>query len=254
LDTLARYSHRYPTTPFSRYRPTKPPAVPNPSLEQLLVLLPAHLAATQAVGVPRNNPAGMTMGDFTVTMNDPPACTVGFLPPSSWRSPADLTDIDTPDGLYCKLPQDSPIGVRGARNYPCMGQPGKRAPTVEIWNSDKPFEPLALRQHALGPYPIDPNLIAQGVPPDDRVDFGDQIHGPLEGAPMPPAAMPVAPEPAPAAAPSAFSPNGSAGPSVAFATYDPQTGQYATPDGQVHRQSDLVTPAGTRSWKDLFSV
>jgi hypothetical protein len=42
------------------------------------------------------------------------------------------------------------------------------------------------------------------------------------------------------------------GPSIAIATYDPQTGQYATPDGQVYRQSDLVTHAGARSWKDLF--
>ena len=76
--------------------------------------------------------------------------------------PDDTTTIDTPDGLYCKLPQDSPIAVRGARNYPCMGHPGKRAPTVEICNSDKPFVPLAMRQHALGPYPFDPNLVAAG--------------------------------------------------------------------------------------------
>ena len=61
------------------------------------------------------------------------------------------------------------MAVRGARNYPCMGHPGKRAPTVEICNSDKPFMPLAMRQHTLGPYPLDPNLIAQGVPPDDRI-------------------------------------------------------------------------------------
>jgi phospholipid/cholesterol/gamma-HCH transport system substrate-binding protein len=57
----------------------------------------------------------------------------------------------------------------------------------------------------------------------------------------------------PVAAPSSFAPNGSGGgPSVAFATYDPQTGQYATPGGKVYRQSDLVTPAGSRTWKDLF--
>jgi phospholipid/cholesterol/gamma-HCH transport system substrate-binding protein len=266
---------------FNQVKPTLPVLLANlttvgqvgvtyhASLEQLLVLLPPYTAATQTVGVPRNNPTGMTMADFTVTMNDPPACTVGFLPPSSWRSPADTTEVDTPDGLYCKLPQDSPIGVRGARNYPCMGQPGKRAPTVEICESEKPFEPLAVRQHVLGPYPIDPSLIAQGVPPDDRVDFGDHIFGPAEGTPMPPAATPPEVPPAPAespstqppaddggppVAPSSFAPNGSgAGPSVAFATYDPQTGQYATPDGKVYRQSDLVTPAGSRTWKDLFA-
>jgi virulence factor Mce-like protein len=157
-----------------------------PSVEQLLVLLPPYIASVQAVGLPRNNPTGFTQGDFTLTIGDPPACTVGFLPPSSWRSPADLSDVDTPDGLYCKLPQDSPIAVRGARNYPCMGQPGKRAPTVEICESGDSFVPLAMRQHALGPYPFDPNLITQGIPPDDRVTFQEQIYGPLEGTPMPP--------------------------------------------------------------------
>jgi hypothetical protein len=138
------------------------------------------------------------MGDFALTISDPPACTVGFLPPSQWRSPADTTTIDTPDGLYCKLPQDSPLSVRGARNIPCMGHPGKRAPTVEICDSDKPYEPLAMRPHALGPAPFDPNTIAQGVPPDDRVNFGDQIFAPTEGTPMPPGALPPGAPPPPA--------------------------------------------------------
>ncbi|MFM9035471.1 MAG: MCE family protein [Mycobacterium sp.] len=234
------------------------------SLEQLLVLLPPYVASVQAVGLPRNNPTGFTQGDFTLTIGDPPACTVGFLPPSSWRSPSDLTDVDTPDGLYCKLPQDSPIAVRGARNYPCMGQPGKRAPTVEICESGGNFEPLAMRQHALGPSPIDPNLLAQGVPPDDRVTFNDHIYGPLEGTPMPPGppggaqppagdappAAPAEPPPGPQVAPSAFTPGGG-GPSVAIATYDPQTGQVATPDGTVARQADLVAGTG-RPWTDLL--
>lgn len=230
----------------------------NAAIEQLLVVLPPNVAATQSYGLARNNPTGFALGDFTLTLNDPPACTVGFLPPSEWRSPADLTEIDTPDGLYCKLPQDSPVGVRGARNYPCQGQPGKRAPTVEICNSDKPFEPLALRQHALGAYPIDPNLVAQGIPPDDRVDFSDQIYGPIEGTP-PAAGPPVAPPPpapagtgGPVAAPSAFTPAASPGPSVALATYDPRTGQYAAPDGKVYQQEDLVPPSGERTWEDLF--
>ena len=42
---------------------------------------------------------------------------------------------------------------------------------------------------------------------------------------------------------------GAGGPSVAVATYDPATGQYATPDGNVFRQTDLVTQNGQRSWK-----
>jgi len=244
------------------------------SLEQLLVLLPPFIASLQTVGLPRNNPTGFTQGDFTLTLNDPPACTVGFLPPSSWRSPSDLSDIDTPDGLYCKLPQDSPVAVRGARNYPCMGQPGKRAPTVEICESDRQFEPLAMRPHVIGPYPIDPSLLAQGIPPDDRVTFQENIYGPLEGTPMPPGpppadgvppapadavppAAPVAPATpvtpgAPVVAPSAYSPGATGGPSIAIATYDPKTGQYATPDGGVYRQTNLVRQAGNHSWEDLL--
>ncbi|BBY05615.1 MCE family protein [Mycobacterium noviomagense] len=177
------------------------------SLEQLLVLLPPFVAAIQYFNQTKN-PTGLPRGNFAVEVSDPPACTVGFLPPNQWRSPADLTITDTPDGLYCKLPQDSPIAVRGARNYPCMRHPGKRAPTVEICNSDKPFEPLAMRQHIFGAYPLDPNLLAQGIPPDDRVNFfRDRIFGPVEGTPMPPGLpLPPALPPPPASAANAQSP------------------------------------------------
>ena len=75
---------------------------------------------------PVNNPTGMPMGDFALTVDDPPICTVGFLPPSANGDPRPTPPtIDTPDGLYCKLPQDSPIAVRGARNYPVHGPPRK---------------------------------------------------------------------------------------------------------------------------------
>src|SRR5271167_2477715 len=184
---------------FEQIKPTLPVLLANlttigqigvtyhPSLEQLLVLLPPTVAAYSSYGV-TNNPTGLAVGGFTLTIADPPACTVGFLPPSQWRSPADTREMDTPDGLYCKLPQDSPIGVRGVRNFPCMGQPGKRAPTVANCDSDKPYEPLAMRQHILGPGPVDPNLLAQGIPRDDRVGFyRDRIFGPVQGTPLPPA-------------------------------------------------------------------
>jgi phospholipid/cholesterol/gamma-HCH transport system substrate-binding protein len=168
----------------------------HPGLEQLLVLLPPLVAVEQtANGI--NWPDGHAHGDFALTVDDPPICTVGFLPQSSWRSPDDESDIDTPDGLYCKLPQDSPLSVRGARNYPCMDKPGKRAPTVEICKSDKPYMPLAMRQHVLGPSPLDPNLLAQGIPPDDRTTTDKRIFGPLEGTPLPPGAVPRGTPPGP---------------------------------------------------------
>jgi phospholipid/cholesterol/gamma-HCH transport system substrate-binding protein len=269
------------------------------SIEQVLVLLPPFTAAIQSF-IGNKAPSGLAAGAFNLVISDPPACTVGFLPPSQWRAPADTQTVDTPDGLYCKLPQDSPIGVRGARNYPCMGHPGKRAPTVEICDSDKPFIPLAMRQHVFGTYPLDPNLIAQGIPPDDRVNWNrNRIFGPVEGTPLPPGVgpplppvqggppaaqmgevSPIAPldDPsnqtgpppgaagrAPSVAPSAFGrnesqPGPSVGPSVAIAQYNPNTGSYVAPDGQVYRQSDLVTtttpgaPRLAKTWKDMFAT
>ncbi|MDH6194557.1 phospholipid/cholesterol/gamma-HCH transport system substrate-binding protein [Mycobacterium frederiksbergense] len=293
----------------------------NPSLEQLLVLLPPYVAQIQTY-LPINNPTGLPNGEFSLGLGDPPSCTVGFLPPSSWRSPADTTIIDTPDNLYCKLPQDSPIAVRGARNYPCMGHPGKRAPTVELCDDPRGFQPIAQRQHALGPYPLDPNLIAQGVPPDSRVLPDANIFGPLQGTPLPPgviapppgaapepvpapsfagtgpgpllpgqplyleppvpgvppppagdpAAVPLPPAdlpqateipsfphrgaevpgpvPGPGVAPSAFNGSAGHGPSVAIAKYNPRTGEYVGSDGNLYRQTDLVSTA--KSWRDLM--
>lgn len=306
----------------------------NASLEQLLVLLPPYFAQQQSYSSGSDSTGG-ARGDFSATVSDPPACTVGFLPPSSWRSPADESDIDTPDDIYCKLPQDSPISVRGARNFPCIRKPGKRAPTVQICNSDKPFQPLAMRQHATGPAPFDPSLVAQGVPIDDRATLSDDIYAPVEGTPLPPGAVPagtppnaapfgtpvspleapiataiappppegnslngqpIAPlgpppgpapealpaaavEPAPGAppvqpvapaagdavvppadggaipaAPSAFGPaKKDGGPSVAFAQYNPRTGEYVGSDGKLYKVTNLVAekPLVT-TWKDLL--
>jgi virulence factor Mce-like protein len=253
----------------------------NASIEQLLVLLPAYSAAIQSVA-PVNNPTGLALGDFSTTIADPPACTVGFLPPSTWRSPADTSETDTPDGLYCKLPQDSSIAVRGARNYPCMGHPGKRAPTVQLCDDPRGFVPLAERQHVLGPYPLDPNLIAQGVPADDRVNHDANIYGPIQGTPLPPGLSPVAeaapPGPAdpapdatspgdspapntsvptadlptPAAAPSSYARGGTgASPSVAVVHYNPRTGAYMGSDGHLYHQANLG-PTTPKAWTDLI--
>ena len=285
----------------------------NPALEQLLVIFPAALAAQQSFGLPKNNPTGLPSGDFALTIGDPQACTVGFLPPTQWRSPEDMTTLDTPDGLYCKLPQDSPLNVRGARNYPCIEHPGKRAPTVELCNDPRGYQPLAIREHSLGPYPFDPNLISQGIPNDDRVDFNERIYAPVQGTPLPPGAVPAGtppdapppgapppgplPGPAPAvqaplpppppagnslngipippaavppvsggsaaappvdgavpAAPSAFSGKATGGPSVAFAHYDPHTGEYLTPDGALQQVTNVATGGAPKSWKDLLPI
>jgi virulence factor Mce-like protein len=167
----------------------------HPGLEQALVLLPPLLARLESIQ-PNRNASGLGLGSFLLSgTSDSPACTVGFLPPSSWRTPSDTTTIDTPDDVYCKLPQDSPIGVRGVRNIPCMGKPGKRAPTAEICNSDQDYEPISQRQPVIGPYPRDPRLESQGIPPDSRW-FPDQgLYAPVGVGPPVPAGPPPGPPP-----------------------------------------------------------
>ena len=85
----------------------------NPSLEQLLVIFPAIIAAQQAFGLPKNNPTGLPSGDFALTIGDPPPCTVGFLPPSQWRNPEDET-VDRHTGRAV-LQTAAGLPDRGAR-------------------------------------------------------------------------------------------------------------------------------------------
>jgi hypothetical protein len=40
-------------------------------------------------------------------------------------------------------------------------------------------------------------------------------------------------------------------PSVAVLHYDPVTGRYVAPDGQLYRQSDLVRAKAPKTWKDM---
>jgi len=86
----------------------------------------------------------------------------------------------------------------------------------------------------------------------------DQMPNPMLPAAGEPAlspAAPVAPPPplgddVPGVAPSAYHGATSANPPVAVAEYDPRTGRYLAPDGQIRKQANLVK-SGPESWKDL---
>ena len=127
---------------FQRIEPTLPlllanlisveqvAAVYNPGIEQILVLFPSIMASTQSAALPNvDNPSQNTF--FVNSYNDPPPCIEGFLPPGQRRSPTELDVPETPAGLYCKLPSDDPVAVRGARNLPCLEFPGLRGATVQ---------------------------------------------------------------------------------------------------------------------------
>ena len=101
------------------------------SIEQALVIFPALTAALTTIANQEPLDEGAKT-DFKLNLGDPPPCSVGYLPPPLIRSPADETLREVPQGMYCKVAQNDATVVRGARNYPCMEYPGKRAPTVQL--------------------------------------------------------------------------------------------------------------------------
>jgi phospholipid/cholesterol/gamma-HCH transport system substrate-binding protein len=198
-----------------------------PALEQLLVLLPQGTATTQATGTANRNTKQDYKGaylNFNLNLNLPPACTTGFLPPQQQRTPSLEDYPDRPAGdLYCRVPQDGPFNVRGARNLPCLTVPGKRAPSVAMCESKENYVPLNDGYNWKG----DPNatMSGQAIP---------QLR---------PGTTPAEPAPAPAPAP----------PPVAAAEYDPASGTYVGPDGQVYTQSNLARTANEeQTWQTML--
>jgi phospholipid/cholesterol/gamma-HCH transport system substrate-binding protein len=157
------------------------------SIEQLLVVLPALFAAitTAAGGTPQDEGAKL---DFKLDLNDPPPCAVGFIPPPMIRTPADETLREVPKDLYCKVAQNDPSTVRGARNYPCQEFPGKRAPTIQLCRDPKGYVPVGRNPWRGPPVPYDtpvtnglnvlpPNKFPY-IPPGAEPDPGVPIVGP----------------------------------------------------------------------------
>lgn len=195
-------------------------------IEQLLVLLPQGIAAMAAIIVPSSNTKQEYRGaqlDFNLNLNLPPPCTTGYLPPQQRRSPASVDAPDRPAAdLFCRVPQDSEFNVRGVRNIPCETKPWKRAPTVELCESDEEYVPLNEGYNWKG----DPNATTSG-----------------QGVPMyPPGQDPRLPPPRGTAP---------ATPPLSVTTYDLATGDYIGPDGKRYTQSDLAHP-GAKNWQSLL--
>jgi len=135
-------------------------------IEQLLVLFPQGTAVMQAIAVADSGVKAPYRGiylDFNLNLNLPPPCNTGFLPVDQQRSPSDVDYPERPAGdLYCRIPQDSDMNVRGVRNIPCENNPAKRAPTVEMCESGQNYVPLNDGFNWKG----DPNATfsGQGVP------------------------------------------------------------------------------------------
>ncbi|MDT5045407.1 MAG: phospholipid/cholesterol/gamma-HCH transport system substrate-binding protein [Mycobacterium sp.] len=224
---------------FDRLQPTLPIVLANlvsigevavtyqPSLEQLLVLLPQGTATTQAIGVAKRNTKQDIEGDYltlNLNLNLPPPCTTGFLPVQQRRAPSfeDYPDRAAGD-VYCRIPQDAPFNVRGARNLPCVTVPGKRAATVKQCESNENYIPLNDGWNWKG----DPNATLSGQPIPQ----------------LPPGSPPAQAVPPPGPAP----------PPIAAAEYDPATGTYVGPDGHVYTQSNLARSATEeQTWQTML--
>ncbi|MDT5091407.1 MAG: phospholipid/cholesterol/gamma-HCH transport system substrate-binding protein [Mycobacterium sp.] len=195
-------------------------------IEQLLVLLPQAVVEGQAGVVANANTKQDYRGQylsFNLNLNLPPACTTGFLPSQQQRVPTFEDSPDRPAGdLYCRVPQDSPWNVRGARNIPCETVPGKRAPTVKLCESDEQYVPLNDGYNWKG----DPNATLSG-----------------QGIPQLPPGSPLAAPPPPATAPLP----------IAAIEYDPATGTYVGPNGRTYTQTDLSeTAPKEKTWQSML--
>jgi phospholipid/cholesterol/gamma-HCH transport system substrate-binding protein len=115
-------------------------------IEQLLVVFPMAIGAEQAGIIANLNTKQAYRGQylsFNLNLNLPPPCTTGFLPAQQQRVASAEDYPGRPAGdLYCRVPQDSQLNVRGARNIPCETVPGKRAPTVKLCESEQRYVPL----------------------------------------------------------------------------------------------------------------
>ncbi len=240
----------------------------NKGLEQTLVILPQGAAVAQA---------GTLFEDvgqlpLALSINQPPPCLTGFLPASEWRSPADTSMAPLPRGTYCKIPKDYQANVvRGARNYPCVDVPGKRAATPMECRSPEPYVPLGTN-----PWYGDPNQILSCPAPGARCDQGvnpgrgvipaptvnnglnpapaDQLPPPRETAPV---SDPLSPPGQGTVSCSGQQPNPciytpAPGLPGSTAVYSPSSGEVVGPDGVRYNVSNSSNP-GDDGWKEMLA-
>ena len=162
------------------------------SIEQGLVIFPALQASLLTIGGQLPIDEGGKQ-DFKISINDPPPCTTGFLPPMEHRSPGDTTIRDLPTDMYCKVAQNDPTVVRGARNYPCQEFPGKRAPTVQLCRDPQGYVPVGNSPWRGPPVPYgtpDYETTQRNILPPNKFPYIPPENDPDPGYPVPPGAVP----------------------------------------------------------------
>lgn len=240
----------------------------NKGVEQALVFLPQAPIAGQAIAGTYPGKANL---DLALSINQPPPCLTGFLPASEWRAPADTSLRPVENGLYCKIPQETPANVvRGARNIPCVDVPGKRGASPLECRDEEPYTPMGTN-----PWYGDPNQMlncpAAGARCDQPVNPGTVIPAPsinngmnplpadlLPKTPTPPMSDPVTPPGSGSVVCNGQQPNPceytpSAPPAVnTSATYDAASGEIVGPDGTKYTVKNS-TNTGDDGWKEMLA-
>ncbi len=187
---------------FEQIKPTLPLLLANlttigqigvtyhPSIEQVLVLMPAAVAYEQTAGRARTGPTvrpGVTSrsrltirrfarlaschktnGDPRLTRARstlPMGCTANFRRTRRFRFVALATIHAWGIPESARPPSKSATAISRSCRWRCASMCSARPP-------------------------LDPNLLAQGIPPDDRVTADKRIFGPVEGTPLPLGAIP----------------------------------------------------------------
>jgi phospholipid/cholesterol/gamma-HCH transport system substrate-binding protein len=232
-------------------------------VEQALVFLPQSGAIAQSVTAQSPGQAGLGVG--ALAFNQPPPCLTGFMSASEWRAPADTGTAALPKGTYCKIPMDATNVVRGARNYPCVDVPGKRAASPRECRSNEPYVPLGTN-----PWYGEPNQLltcpAPGARCDQPVKPGQVIPAPSVNNgvnPMPSDRVPGTPPPVsdplqrPGTGtvqcngqqpnPCTYTPN-----VLPTSIYDVRSGKVVGPDGVVYSVENS-NHVGDDGWKQMLA-
>ena len=124
-----------------------------------------------------------------------------------------------PGNVYCRVPQDAPFNVRGARNIPCETKARQARTDRRDVQKRRELRPAQRRLPLEG----DPNATTSGqaIP---------QLPPGTPGS----TALPPAP--------------------LAVAEYDPATGTYVGADGKTYTQANLARDANQhQTWQDMLS-
>lgn len=230
-------------------------------VEQALVFLPQSGAIAQSVT--SEFPGQAALGVGALALNQPPPCIAGFMAASEWRAPADTNPAPLPKGTYCKIPMDATNVVRGARNYPCVDVPGKRAASPRECRSTEPYVPVGTN-----PWYGDPNQILTCPAPAARCDQpvkpGLVIPAPSVNNgtnPLPANRVPGTPPPVsdPLQRPGSGTvqcngqqPNPCIYTPMPTSIYDVRSGKVVGPDGVVY-SVDNSGHVGDDGWKEMLA-